>query len=359
MVKLAQRMAVVVTGLAAAIASTASAAPLRINGAGATFPQPLYERWVVEYQKVNPAVQVDYRAIGSGAGIKAITDRTVHFAGSDAPLNKKETEAMGGDAAFVEIPVTAGGVVPAYNLPGIDKPVNFTGELLADIYLGKLTKWNDPRLAAINEGLALPDLAITPVWRSDGSGTTHVFTNYLAGQSAAFKGTVGMGKSVAWKIGQGGRGNPGVAAVVSQTPGALGYIELNFATGNKISFGAVKNRDGKFVLASPESVSAAGAGAAEHLKGPRLSYDIWDQPGEGAYPISAFTYLIVYSDLRNLDSAEQAKGLVGFLRWTLGDGQKLAASMDYAPMADSVRAKALAVIDGLTFKGETIAGAAR
>lgn len=353
-------VSVLVVGSFAALALAGE--DVRLYGAGATFPQPLYERWVVEYQKQHPDVKVDYRAVGSGAGIKAITDKTVHFAGSDAPLNKKEREAMsgagggagGGEGVIVQFPASAGGVVPAYNLPGVKERVNFTGEILADVYLGLVTKWNDPRLAEINKGVALPDLAITPAWRSDGSGTTFVFTSYLASVSKDFRNNIGLGKSVNWKVGQGGKGNPGVAAIVQQTPGALGYIELNFATGNQVAFGTVRNREGEFVAASAESISLAGSGAAELLKGTVLAADIWDQPGKGVYPISAFTYLIIYKDLGNLASEEEAKGLVGFFLWAVTEGQGLAGALDYAPLAEPVRQKSLGVLKQVTFKGRLV-----
>lgn len=332
------------------------AGEMRLSGAGATFPEPIYRRWVVEFEKVSPDVKIDYRGIGSGGGIKAITDKTVAFAASDAPLNKKEMEALGGDAAVVQFPLVAGGVVPAYNLPGVDAgtPVNFTGEILADIYRGVITMWNDPRLVEINAGVKLPALAITPAWRSDGSGTTFVFTNYLATQSEAFKGSIGTGKSVKWPIGQGGKGNPGVAAIVTQTAGALGYIEQNFAVEAKVAFGAVKNAAGRFVKASPASVAAAGATAVDEFKGRQLTANIWNRAGEGTYPISAFTYVIAYGDLSNLASADEAKGLVRFFRWAASDAQHFAKEMEYAPLEAPVRERVLAALGGLTFKGETI-----
>ena len=328
---------------------------VRLQGAGATFPQPLYEKWVVEFQKASPTTQISYQGGGSGAGIRAITDKTVAFAGSDASLNKKELEAVGGEPAILEFPTVAGAVVPAYNLPGVEKPINFTGEVLADIYLGRISRWNDPRLVELNAGVTLPDLAISPVYRSDGSGTTAVFTSYLIGQSDSFKGTIGAGKQVRWPLGVGGKGNPGVAAAVQQSPGSLGYVEYNFALENKIAFGAVKNQAGKFVLASPDAVTAAGAKGVDGFKGGRLISDLWNQPGDATYPIASFTYIIVYRDLsQNLKTIEEARALASFLRWSVTDGQALAAQMHYAPLSSEVRERVIASIDSLTFAGNPI-----
>jgi phosphate transport system substrate-binding protein len=347
---LARRSAVAVV---LAGASVATAADVRLQGGGATFPAPLYLRWVTEYQKAHPDVKIDYQSIGSGGGIKGITDKTFNFAGSDAPMNKKELEAAGGAENLIEVPSVAGAVVPAYNLPGLSKDLNFTGDVIAQIYMGKINKWNDPKIAALNPGVTLPDKAITPAWRTDGSGTTFVFTNYLVTQSNDFKGTVGPGKQVKWPIGQGGKGNEGVAAIVQQTPGAIGYIELNYAAANKIAFGAIKNTAGEFVKASGETVAAAGAGAASKLSGNQLAADIWNQPGANAYPISAFTYLIVHKDLSagKAVTPEEAKALTEFLWWATHDGQKFASEMGYAPLAEPVRQKVETALKSITSKG--------
>ncbi len=332
-----------------------AASDVKLSGAGSTFMAPMNERWTVEYQKLHANVKIDYQGIGSGGGIKAITDKTVAFAGSDAPLSKKEMEALGGANAVLEFPVLAGGVVPAYSVPGVNQVLKFDGALLADIFMGKVSNWNDPRIAKLNPGAELPDLAITPAWRTDGSGTTFVFTNYLATQSEEFKSTIGMGKAVKWPTGQGGKGNPGVAAVIQQTPGAIGYVEQNFAEKNGIAYGAVKNAAGKFVRASLDSISAAGTAAAGTMK-ERLIADIWNQPGEQSYPISAFAYIIVYRDLNNVSDQEHAEALAGFLKWITTDGQKLCKELDYAPLADEVRAKVNQAVGGLTYKGSTITG---
>jgi phosphate transport system substrate-binding protein len=326
----------------------------RLQGAGATFPAPLYKRLVVVYQGIHLDVLIDYQSIGSGGGIQAITKKTVHFCGTDAPMNKNELEAVGGAENIVEFPSCAGGVVPTYNVPGVKGTLKFTGKLLGDIYMGKVSRWNDPAIAKINSDVDLPDLAITPVSRTDGSGTTFIFSNYLATQSEEFKSTIGLGKQVQWPFGQGGKGNEGVTAVVQQTAGGIGYVEQSYADNNRLLYGEVQNRDGKFVKASPLSVSAAGAGPAAKMQGQVLAADIWDQPGEKAYPIASFTYLIVYKDLRNLSDKESAQDLVSFLWWVTHDGQKHAAELGYAPLAPEVREKVEQALKGVNYKGEML-----
>ena len=265
------------------------------------------------------------------------------------------TRTAGGEENIVEIPTCAGAVVPAYNVPGVSGDINFSGEVLADIFLGKVSKWNDPALAALNPGVNLPDLAITPAWRTDGSGTTFVFTNYLATQSPTFKRTVGLGKQVKWPIGQGGKGNEGVAAAIQGTKGAIGYIEQNYANANNIAYGAVKNASGQFVKASAQSVSAAGDGAAAGMAGNILAAEIWNQPGDEAYPIAAFTYIVVYKDLNNLKSKAEAQALVDFLSWaTTGEGQSVVSQLDYAPLGPAVQAKIAETLGSVTYKGEAL-----
>ena len=343
-----QRIAVAMLALGSSVAM----AETRLQGAGATFPNPIYQRWVTEYQKANPEVKIDYQSIGSGGGIKGITEKTVDFAGSDAPMSKKEIAAAKGE--IVHIPTVAGAVVLAYNAPGFSGDLKLSGEVVADIFAGKITRWNDPKLAALNEGATLPDAAITPVHRTDGSGTSFVFTNYLCTQSEDFKGSIGAGKSVQWPGGQGGKGNEGVTAAIQATPGAIGYIELNYAVANKIPFALMKNKSGKFAKASPESVAAAGAGAVDKMAA-SLAVDIWDQPGDDTYPISAFTYIIVYKDLGYLKDAAKAKALVGFLKWATTDGEKLAPEMSYAPLAAPVQQKVQDAINGLVWDGKPVA----
>jgi phosphate transport system substrate-binding protein len=334
-------------------ATTFAWAEVKIQGAGATFPNPIYQRWATEYSKAHPDVKIDYQSIGSGGGIKAITEKTVYFAGSDAPMSKSELEKAGGASNIVEIPSVAGAVVPAYNLAGV-KDLKFSGELLAEIYLGQITNWNDPKIAELNPEAKLPDQTITPVYRTDGSGTNFVFTNYLATQSEDFKGSIGVGKQVQWPMGQGGKGNDGVAAIVSQTAGAIGYIEVNYANQNKIAYGSVKNWAGKFVKASADTVSAAGAGAVDKMNGNILAANLWNQPGDNAYPIASFTYLIVYKDLNNLKSQEEAEALVNYLWWCTHDGQKMAAELDYAPLAEPVVKKVEAALNSIQYQGNAI-----
>lgn len=337
-------IAVLALGAFAAGAVSSARAEVKLSGGGATFPNPLYSRWVQEYEKAHPGVKIEYQSIGSGGGIKGITDKTFDFAGSDAPMNEKEKKAAG--APIVHIPSCAGAVVLSYNLPGFDGELKLTGEAIADIYTGKITNWSDPKLAALNEGAKLPNAAITPVYRTDGSGTTFIFTNYLATQSESFKSSVGMGKQVKWPVGQGGKGSEGVTAAVQQTPGTIGYIELLYASENKIPFASVKNKEGAFVKASPETVAAAGAGAIDKM-GESLAVDIWNQPGATAYPISAFTYLLVYQDLSVLKSPEKAQALMEFLTWATHDGQEIAKQLGYAPLSPAVVKKVEAAIAGL------------
>lgn len=331
-----------------------SSANVRMQASGATFPQPLYDKLVVEYERLNPSVQISYQGGGSGAGIRAISDKVVAFAASDAPLTAKQIEGLGGVDAIIEVPMVAGGVVPAYNVPGVTEPLKFTGELLADIYMGRVTKWNDSKIADINPGITLPNLAITPVYRSDGSGTTFVFTNYLTTLSEDFGSSVGRGTQVNWPIGIGGKGNPGVAAAVQKTKGALGYMEMNFAKANSIAFGLVKNSAGNFILATPDSITSAGKAAVGSFKGSRLVANIWNQPGDDVYPIAAFTYIIIYKDLRNIGSQSEANALIGFLSWASHEGQKIAKEMDYAPLSEPVRLKVTEALRSATFQGKPV-----
>jgi phosphate transport system substrate-binding protein len=352
MLRIAKRVAVAVLALSAGVVT----ADTRLQGAGATFPNPIYQRWVNEYQSKNPTVKIDYQSIGSGGGVKGIVEKTLDFGGSDAPMTKSELEKAGG--AIIHIPTVAGAVVPAYNLPGFSGELKLSGPVLCDIYMGKVTKWNDAAIAALNEGASLPNMPITTAYRTDGSGTTFVWTSYLATQSEAYKSSIGAGKQVKWPVGQGGKGNEGVTAIVQSVPGALGYIEVNYATENKIPYALVKNKAGKFIKAGPETISAASAGALEQMK-KSLAVNIWDQPGENAYPISAFTYFLVYQDLStSVKSQEKAQALVDFIAWSVRDGQKLAKEMDYAPLADGVVAKVDEALATLTYKAAPIKSAA-
>lgn len=340
--------------LATAAVSPSLLAATRLQGAGATFPAPFYKRLVVVYQGLHPDVLIDYQSIGSGGGIKAITDKTVHFCASDAPMGKKELAAVGGGENMVEFPACAGGIVPIFNVPGVSSPLKFSGELLADIYLGKVYEWNDPAIVKLNPDVLLPKLVITPVWRTDGSGTNFIFTNYLTTQSQDFAFTVGMGKQVQWPFGQGGKGNEGVTAVVQQTEGSVGYVEQSYADHNQLISGLVQNKDGKFVRASPETVLNAGAGADFSKSETLLAAEIWNRQGEEAYPIASFTYLIVYKDLRNLPSEKAAQDLAGFLWWAAHDGQRYATDLGYAPLAPEVLSKVAVALKTLNYKGKPL-----
>lgn len=329
-------------------------AKTRLQGAGATFPAPLYKRLVVVYEGLHPDVLIDYQSIGSGGGIKAITDQTVHFCASDAPMGKKELAAVGGGENIVEIPACAGGIVPIFNLPGITTSLKFSGELLADIYLGNVSQWNDPAIAKLNPEAALPNLVITPVWRTDGSGTNFIFTSYLATQSENFAYTIGMGKQVQWPFGQGGKGNEGVTAVVQQTAGSIGYVEQSYADHNQLLSGLMRNRGGRYIRATTGTVSQAGAGAEFGSGSTLLAADIWNQPGDDAYPIASFTYLIVYRDLRNLPDLGAAQSLASFLWWATHDGQRHATELGYAPLAPKVRQKVEAALKSLNYRGTSL-----
>jgi phosphate transport system substrate-binding protein len=324
-----------------------------LQGAGATFPDPFYKRLVSEYQKLS-GVQIDYQGIGSGGGQKGIAEKTIYFAGSDAPIGDKMIEKCGGPDQLVEFPSCAGGIVATYNLPTVKKELRFTGPVLAKIYMGKITRWNDAELVKLNPDVELPDLAITTVWRTDGSGTNFVWTNYLCTQSEDFKGAIGAGLQVQWPVGLGGKGNPGVTARVQQTEGAIGYVEQTYADHNHLAYGPIQNKAGEFVKATPQSVSLAGAGAVDQMKGQMIPANIWNQDGDQTYPIASFTYLIVYKDLNNLPNKESAQALVNFLWWTTHDGQKFAAELDYAPLAPAVQKKVEKAIEAITYKGESL-----
>lgn len=321
-----------------------SGAAAQINGAGATFPYPIYSKWFSEYNKLHPDVRINYQSQGSGAGIRQLTSRTVFFGASDQPMKDAQLQAAPGP--ILHFPTVLGAVVPVYNLAGVSAELKFTGPLLADIVLGKVTKWNDPAIAAINPGVTLPDTAITFVHRSDGSGTTFVWADYLSKVSPAFKDTVGADSALKWPVGVGGKGNEGVAGMVSQTPGSLGYVELIYALQNNISFGAVQNAAGNFVKASIESVTAAAEGAAAGMPDD-FRVSITNAPGGNAYPIASFTWLLLY---QNPDDKAQARAMVDFLKWALTDGQQHARDLGYAPLPKGVVDKELAAIEKITLQ---------
>lgn len=305
------------------------AASAQINGAGATFPYPIYSKWFAEYNKQHPDVQINYQSIGSGGGIRQVTNQTVFFGATDGPMTDEQLKAAPGP--ILHFPTVLGAVVPIYNVPGVSD-LKFTGALLADIYLGKIKKWNHPAIAKINAGVKLPASDITVVHRSDGSGTTYIFVDYLAKVSPEFKTTVGVATSVNWPVGVGGKGNEGVSGLVSQSPGSIGYVELIYALQNKISYGAVQNAAGEFVKASVETVTAAADQAAGGMPAD-FRVSITNPPGKGAYPISSFTWLLLYE---NPEDKGKAKVMVDFLNWALGEGQKYCGDLGYAPLPANV-----------------------
>src|SRR6266511_4014017 len=300
-----------------------------INGAGATFPYPIYSKWFSEYNKLHPNVQINYQSIGSGGGIRQLTAQTVFFGATDGPMTNDQIFAAPG--RILHLPTVLGGDVPVYNLPG-DPDLKFTGPLLADIFLGKIVKWNDPALARLNPGVNLPNMDITVAHRSDGSGTTYIWVDYLSKVSPEWKQKVGVATSVNWPVGLGGKGNEGVSAHVTQVPGSIGYVELIYALQNKISYGSVQNSSGKFVKANVASVTAAAAAASKQMP-PDFRVSITNAPGEDVYPISSFTWLLMYE---NPQDKARAKVMVDFMKWALADGQKFAADLGYAPLPDAV-----------------------
>ncbi|HTW93400.1 MAG TPA: phosphate ABC transporter substrate-binding protein PstS [Tepidisphaeraceae bacterium] len=333
-------------------------ADVNIQGGGSTFANPIQQAWIKAYSAQHPDVRIAYAAKGSGFGIASIIDKTIDFAGSDAPMNADElakAKASGGDV--VEIPICAGAVVASYNLPGFNGDLKLTGDVLANIYLGKVTQWNDPSIAAANPGATLPNLAITPVHRSDGSGTTFVFTNYLCTQSSDFESQLGAGKNVKWPGGQGAEGNQGVTQVVQSTPGAIGYIELAYAADNHIAFALMQNDDGKFIKATPDAVTAAGQAALQEMTDPNdLTVPLWDQDGDTVYPIAAYTYVIIYKDLGYLKDQAKAQALLDYLYWSTSSDQasELVGAQTYSPLSAGVKVKVESLLDTLTFNGQPI-----
>src|ERR1035437_684557 len=314
-----------------ALMVTGAAGAQKITAAGATFPYPIYNKWFTEYAKAHTGVEINYQSLGSGAGIKQVSEGTVDFGASDGPMNDQQlAEAK---VKVMHVPPVLGAVVPVYNIPGASKDLNFTGDEIADIYLGKITKWNDARLVKDNPGANLPDKAILPVYRSDGSGTTYIFTDYLSKISPEWSSKVGKATSVKWPAGIGQKGNEGVAGMVRQTPGSFGYVELIYALQNKMAYGAVKNLAGKFLQGSPDGVTAAAAASAKTMPADyRVS--ITNAPGATSYPISSFTWLLIPKQF-----ADPAKGAAvkGFLTWMLEHGESEATGMGYAPLPVQVQ----------------------
>ncbi len=313
------------------LASITASAQVNLNGAGATFPNPIYSKWFSEFQNAHSDVEINYQSIGSGGGIRQLSAGTVDFGASDMPLNDEQLKTLKGP--IIQFPTVFGSVVPAYNLPEVKQEIKFTPEALAGIYLGTIKKWNDKALTSANPGVNLPDKDIIVVHRSDGSGTTFVWTDYLSKVSSEWKSKVGANTSVHWPVGLGGKGNEGVSGMVSQQPGALGYVELIYALQNKIPFGPVKNAAGNFVKASLASTTAAAAG----IKMPddfRIS--ITNADGKQAYPIASFTYLLIPTQWQD---AKKRQAITQFLTWMLDKGEPMAQALDYAPLPKAVADK--------------------
>jgi phosphate transport system substrate-binding protein len=327
-------MKIIKTLLAVAGATTlvvgVAAQTLQINGAGATFPAPIYTKWFSEYNKLHSNVEINYQPLGSGAGIRQVTNETVFFGASDGPMTNDQLQAAPGK--ILHFPTVLGAVVPVYNIPGTQKELKFTGPVLADIFLGKITKWNDPAITKLNPGVNLPGTDITVVHRSDASGTTFIWADYFAKISPEWKMKVGVNTSVNWPTGVGGKGSEGVTGVVTQTPGSISYVELVYALQNKISYGSVQNMAGEFTKGTVQSVTAAAAAAAAQMP-PDFRVSITNAPGKGVYPISSFTWLLLYESPK--DKA-RGKAMVDFVKWALTDGQKYCADLGYAPLPEGV-----------------------
>jgi len=339
--------AVSVLSLGVVIAGTA-AEPLMVNGAGATFPYPLYSKWFFEYSNNNPGVKFNYQSIGSGGGIKQIIAGTVDFGATDAPMTEEELGKLSGP--ILHIPTAIGAVVIVYNLDGVDSGLKLTPDVLAGIFLGKITRWNDPQIAELNKTVTLPNADIVVAHRSDGSGTTDIFTNYLTTVNREWRAKVGRGKSVNWPVGLGGKGNEGVAGVVKQTPDAIGYVELAYAKQNKMKVAFLRNRDGNFVSPTLEATSAAAAGVARSMPAD-FRVSLVDAPGKDSWPIAGLTWLLVYREQKD---AARGKVLVQFLKWAVKDGQKMEAALDYAALPKTVAEKVDQALSQITHGGKSL-----
>ncbi|MFN3698875.1 MAG: phosphate ABC transporter substrate-binding protein PstS [Dictyoglomus sp.] len=318
-------------------------AQVSLNGAGATFPYPLYSRWFYEFEK-ETGVKINYQAVGSGAGIQQIKAGTVDFGASDSPLSGKDQEESG----LIMVPTVAGAIAIVYNLPGVGKGLKLTRELVADIFLGKVKNWNDPKIAAINKDIKLPNIPIVVVRRSDASGTTDIFTHFLSAVSKEWSEKVGAGTSVNWPVGIGGRGNAGVAGYVKNTVGAIGYVELAYAEQNNLPYAQIKNKLNNYVYPSIETVKSA----ARYYKIPEDFYVyIVDAPGRDSYPISGYTFLLIRKEQKDL---EKAKALISFMKWAYEKGDKYAEELLYVPLPDNVKKAALKKLESLTYMGKPI-----
>ena len=348
---------------------------ITINGAGATFPFPLIDTWRVEYQSVNPSVNINYQSIGSGGGVRQFTERTVDFGASDAPLTEEEVQGL--PSTPVHIPETIGSVVAAYNIPGIDKGLKLTGPVLADIFAGKITRWDDPRIMELNSGLSLPSADIVTIHRSDGSGTTFIWTSYLSQVSPEWNQTVGAGKSVQWTVGLGASGNEGVSNTILSTPNSIGYVELTYALTTGMDYASLMNSAGNFVEPTVASTQAAaqnaiimngtgtGTNTTTTTSGSAISLPSGDQswthvslldaPSADSYPIASFSYLLLYKELStNIDTMENAQALAEFVNWAITEGQQFASPLHYVPLPDSVVQHNQQTLRSLTFNGQPV-----
>jgi phosphate transport system substrate-binding protein len=318
--------------LCLALALPAFGQTTTLNGAGATFPYPMYSKWFSEYHKLHSNIEVNYQSIGSGGGIRQVLAQTVDFGATDGPMTDDQLSQA--KTKILHIPTVLGADVPAYNIPGVSGELKFTPDVLAGIFMGKITSWNDPAIAKANPGVSLPNQSIIVVHRSDGSGTTYIWTDYLSKISSEWQNGPGKGTSVKWPTGLGAKGNEGVAGMIRQMEGAIGYIELIDAVQNKIPYGSVKNAAGAFVQASLDSVTAAAASVKSMPADFRVS--ITNAPGKDAYPISSFTWLLIPAQSKD---ANKGKILVDLLNWVVDDGQKMTSDLSYAPLPESVAAK--------------------
>ena len=316
---------------------------LLINGAGATFPYPLYSKWFYEYTKVDESVNFNYQSIGSGGGIRQITAQTVDFGASDGAMTDEQLKQAPGE--LLHIPMTAGAVVITYNLPGVTERLKFSPEVVADIFLGKISRWNDPRISKDNPGMNLPAENIIVAHRSDGSGTTNIFTDYLSSVSSIWKSRVGKGTAVDWPVGLGGKGNEGVAGLVKQTPGAVGYVELAYAVKNNLAYADIKNKSGNFITPSIESTTAAIEGKLNSMP-EDFRVSLVNPDGADAYPIAGVTWILVY---KNQTDKVKGKKIVEFLHWALKDGQKYSAELLYAPLPDALIKKIEEKVDRISY----------
>ena len=338
-------LSVVLAGMACNGGGAGSNGTVTLQGAGATFPNPLYQKWLSEYGKLHANVRIDYQSIGSGGGIKQLKEQTVDFGASDAPMKDEDLKSAPGE--ILHIPTVLGAVVITYNLAGVSQPLRFSPDVLADIFLGKVTTWNDARIAADNPGVTLPANNITVVHRSDGSGTSAVFTDYLSKVRAEWKQKVGSGTSPSWPIGIGGKGNEGVTGQVKNTPNTLGYVELAYAVQNKLPVAQIKNASGNFIAPSIDAVTAAAADSAASTP-EDLRVSITNAAGAQAYPISSYTYILVYKEQKD---AAKGKALVDFLWWGIHDGEAYAKGLEYAPLPADIVKRAEGKIKTITAGG--------